>query len=59
VWSFVLVEHEVISRSRFRLPTLVARIAMLAIEPGSLAMGRKMLFGIKERAERLAAQAGV
>jgi hypothetical protein len=58
VWRFVLKEHDgttrLISRNRFRLPTLVARIGMLPMEPGSLAMERKMLRGIKERAERLA-----
>jgi hypothetical protein len=58
VWTFVLEEHDVatrlISRNRFRLPTLAARIGMLPMEPGSLVMERKMLRGIKERAERLA-----
>src|SRR6266508_4677591 len=58
VWTFVLEEHEgatrLISRSRFRLPTLAARIGMLPMEPGSLLMERRMLRGIKERAERLA-----
>ena len=44
-----------ISRNRFRLPTLAARIAMLPMEPASLLMERKMLLGIKERAERLTA----
>jgi hypothetical protein len=43
-----------ISGNRFRLPTLAARLAMLPMEPGSLVMERKMLRGIKERAERLA-----
>jgi hypothetical protein len=59
-WSFVLTEHDgatrLISRNRFRLPTLGARIAMLPMEPGSLVMERKMLLGIKQRAERFAAQ---
>ena len=58
VWTFVLREHgdttRLISRNRFRLPTLAARIGMLPMEPGSLVMERKMLRGIKERAERLA-----
>jgi hypothetical protein len=31
---------------------------MLVMEPGSLVMERKMLLGIKERAERLAASGG-
>lgn len=59
VWSFILrQEHGVtrlISRNRFRLPTLLARVGMLFMEPASLVMERKMLLGIKERAERLAA----
>src|SRR6266498_4650197 len=58
VWTFMLQEHDgatrLISRNRFRLPTLAARIGMLPMEPGSLVMERKMLRGIKERAERLA-----
>jgi hypothetical protein len=58
VWTFVLEEHHgatrLISRNRFRLPTLAARIGMLPMEPGSLLMERRMLRGIKERAERLA-----
>jgi len=56
VWTFVLDERggrtRLISRNRFRLPTLAARIGMLPMEPGSLVMERKMLRGIKERAER-------
>ena len=58
VWTFVLGENagatRLISRNRFRLPTLVARIGMLPMEPGSLVMERKMLLGIKQRAEQLA-----
>ncbi len=58
VWTFVVAEHDgrtrLISRNRFRLPTLAARIGMLPMEPGSLLMERKMLRGIKRRAERLA-----
>jgi hypothetical protein len=60
VWTFVLTEREgntrLISRNRFRLPTLAARIGMLPMEPGSLVMERKMLAGIKQRAERLASE---
>jgi len=60
VWSFVLEEQEgktrLISRNRFRLPSLTARIGMLPMEPASLVMERKMLHGIKQRAERLAAE---
>jgi hypothetical protein len=58
VWTFVVVEHDgntrLISRNRFRLPTLAARIGTLPMEPGSLVMERKMLRGIKQRAEQLA-----
>jgi hypothetical protein len=59
VWTFVLEEHDgrtrLVSRNRFRLPTLGARLGMLPIEPASLVMERKMLRGIKARAEQLAA----
>jgi hypothetical protein len=58
VWTFVLEEHDgttrLISRNRFRLLTRLARVGMLPMEPGSLVMERRMLRGIKERAERLA-----
>ena len=58
VWTFVLAERggttRLISRNRFHLPTLAARIGMLPMEPGSLLMERRMLRGIKGRAERLA-----
>ena len=58
VWTFVLQAQDgstrLISRNRFRLPTIAARIGMLPMEPGSLLMERKMLRGIKERAEQLA-----
>ena len=60
VWSFALEEQDgktrLISRNRFRLPSLTARIGMLPMEPASLVMERKMLQGIKQRAERLAAE---
>jgi hypothetical protein len=45
-----------ISRNRFRLPSLTAKIGMIPMEPASLLMERKMLHGIKQRAERLAAK---
>jgi len=61
VWTFVLEEQDgttrLISRNRFGLPRLVARIGMLPMEPGSLLMERRMLHGIKDRAERLASGA--
>ena len=47
-----------ISRNRFRLLTMTARIGMLPMEPGSLVMERKMLLGTKQRAERLASERG-
>ncbi len=56
VWSFVLEASDgstrLISRNRFRLPTLAARLGMIPMEPASLVMERKMLRGIKQRAER-------
>lgn len=61
VWTFVLEERDgrtrLISRNRYRLPTLAARVGMLPMEAGSLVMERKMLLGIKHRAERRAAAA--
>ena len=43
-----------ISRNRFRLPRLRDKIGIIPMEPASLVMERKMLYGIKQRAERLA-----
>jgi hypothetical protein len=55
VWSFVLEEQgegtRLISRNRFRLPRLRDKIGMIPMEPASLVMERKMLQGIKQRAE--------
>ena len=55
VWTFILTEHagstRLVSRNRFRLPTLGARVGMIPMEPASLLMERKMLLGIKLRAE--------
>jgi hypothetical protein len=61
VWTFVLEEQSdgttrLISRNRFRLPKLKDKIGMIPMEPVSLVMERKMLLGIKHRAERLAAE---
>lgn len=60
VWTFVLRERDgqtrLISRNRFRLPTLAWRVGMAPMIPGSLVMERKMLRGIKARAEQLAAE---
>jgi hypothetical protein len=62
VWTFVLEEHHgrtrLLSRNRYRLPTLAARLGMVAMEPCSLVMERKMLLGIKQRAERLGVAIG-
>jgi hypothetical protein len=58
VWTFVLTEHDgrtrLISRNRFRLPRVADHIGMVPMEPASLVMERKMLRGIKHRAEQLA-----
>jgi hypothetical protein len=58
VWSFVLRPvgqgTRLISRNRFRTPTLVTRLGMVPMEPGSLIMERRMLLGIKRRAGALA-----
>jgi hypothetical protein len=60
VWTFILQEQDgktrLISRNRFRLPKLKDKLGMIPMEPGSLIMERKMLHGIKQRAERLAAE---
>lgn len=60
VWTFVLEARDgstrLLSRNRFRLPTLAARLGMVPMEPASLVMERKMLRGIKQRAERIASQ---
>jgi hypothetical protein len=60
VWSFILDERNgrtrLISRNRFRLPRLKDKIGMIPMEPGSLFMERKMLMGIKNRAEKLAVE---
>ena len=54
VWTFILEPHDgwtqLISRNRFRLPSLGARLGMVPMEPASLVMERKMLLGIKQRA---------
>ena len=60
MWTFVLEGKDgktrLISRNRFRLPKLKDKIGMIPMEPGSLLMERKMLSGIKQRAEKLAAE---
>ena len=61
VWTFVLVEEggwtRLLSRNRIRAGgSLGGRFALELMVPGSLVMERKMLRGIRQRAERLAAQ---
>jgi hypothetical protein len=60
VWTFILQEQDgetrLISRNRFRLRTLKDKLGMIPMEPGSLIMERKMLQGIKQRAEKLASE---
>ena len=57
VWTFVLHPRDggtrLISRNRFRLPSHAAQVAILPMEAASLVMERKMLLGIKQRAENL------
>jgi hypothetical protein len=58
VWTFVLVPEggstRLISRNRIAMKGAAAGqwLGMLVMEPGSLVMERKMLLGIKQRAER-------
>jgi hypothetical protein len=60
VWTFVLVERggstRLISRNRFRLPSLAARVGMVPMEPASLVMERRMLQEVKRLSERLGAR---
>jgi hypothetical protein len=60
VWAFVLNAVDgttrLVSRNRIAAPEaspLTRSINIIVMEPGSLIMERKMLLGIKERAERL------
>ena len=59
VWTFALKPSgestRLISRNRIAMKGAAAgqRLGMLVMEPGSLVMERRMLLGIKERAERL------
>jgi len=63
VWAFALYPDaagtRLVSRNRIAVPdgSIVHRLAdRLVMEPGSLVMERKMLLGIKLRAERLATE---
>jgi hypothetical protein len=62
VWTFILEFRDgstrLISRNRFRLASLGARLGMVPMESASLVMERKMLRGIKLRAERLHLRGG-
>lgn len=65
VWIFALVPEDgmtrLLSRNRIATPYASAPTRlfnMMVMEPGSLVMERKMLLGIKERAERLAGERG-
>jgi hypothetical protein len=65
VWIFGLFPEDgatrLVSRNRIAMPgaRLPARLfTLLVMEPGSLVMERRMLLGIKERAERLAREPG-
>jgi hypothetical protein len=60
-WTFVLVEEggwtRLLSRNRVRADRSIgARLGLELMIPGSLVMERRMLHGIKRRAERLAAE---
>jgi hypothetical protein len=66
VWAFSLAPEgagtRLISRNRIATPGAkppVRLLNLLVMEPGSLVMERKMLLGIKERAERLARERAV
>jgi len=65
VWTFALFPADgrtrLLSRNRIATPGASAPIrlfGLLVMEPGSLVMERKMLLGIKERAQRLAGGRG-
>jgi hypothetical protein len=65
VWAFALFPANggtrLLSRNRIATPhasTLTRLFNLLVMEPGSLVMERKMLLGIRERAQRLARGSG-
>ena len=58
VWQFGLYKidetgTQLVSRSRVRTPSAWARLATYAIEPAGFLMTRRMLLGLKQRAEAL------
>ena len=63
VWIFAIFPQDrttrLISRNRIATPSALTRLFYLGVMvPGSLVMERKMLTGIRDRAERLALQPG-
>ena len=61
VWQFGLypideTRTQLVSRSRVRTRTLSARLMTYAIEPAGFLMTRRMLLGLKQRAEALRAE---
>jgi hypothetical protein len=65
IWAFILVPEgtgtRLISRNRIAVPGAPRAVRALntyLMEPGSLVMERKMLLGIKQRAEQLARRPG-
>ena len=63
VWRFELVpigsQTRLISRNQARVPRSIATfLFMLALEPAAFIMTRKMLLGIKRRAEALYRRSG-
>jgi len=65
IWAFILVPEgtgtRLISRNRIAVPGAPRAVRALntyLMEPGSLIMERKMLLGIKQRAEQLAPRRG-
>ena len=60
VWQFGLYTIEertqLVSRSRVRAHSVWARLITYAIEPAGFLMTRRMLLGLKQRAEKLRAQ---
>jgi hypothetical protein len=66
VWIFALFPEagatRLVSRNRIATPDaspLARLVNLMLMEPGSLVMERKMLLGIKQRAERLASASAV
>jgi hypothetical protein len=60
VWQFGLYtidenRTQLVSRSRVRAKTVWARLATYVIEPAGFVMTRRMLLGLKDRAEALRA----